>query len=91
VTAYLARRAMHAVFVLFIVALAAFLLIHLVPGDPVRITLGAHAPADAVRRVRHQLGLDRSLAAQFGSFLTFFWMFASTNQIGRNHIAAVCW
>ena len=69
-TAYLARRAMHAVFVLFIVALAAFLLIHLVPGDPVRITLGAHAPADAVRRVRHQLGLDRSLAAQFGSFLT---------------------
>jgi len=70
VTAYLARRAMHAVFVLFIVALAAFLLIHLVPGDPVRITLGAHAPPDAVRRVRHQLGLDRSLAAQFGSFLT---------------------
>ena len=69
-TAYLARRAMHAVFVLFIVALAAFLLIHLVPGDPVRITLGAHAPPDAVRRVRHQLGLDRSLAAQFGSFLT---------------------
>jgi len=61
---------MHAVFVLFIVALAAFLLIHLVPGDPVRITLGAHAPPDAVRRVRHQLGLDRSLAAQFGSFLT---------------------
>jgi peptide/nickel transport system permease protein len=69
-TAYLARRAMHSVFVLLIVTLAAFLLIHLVPGDPVRITLGAHAPPDAVQRVRHQLGLDRSLAAQFQTFLT---------------------
>jgi peptide/nickel transport system permease protein len=69
-TAYLARRALHALLVLFIVTLAAFLLIHLVPGDPVRITLGAHAPPDAVQRVRHELGLDRSLAAQFGSFLT---------------------
>jgi peptide/nickel transport system permease protein len=68
-TAYLARRALHAVLVLFIVTLAAFLLIHLVPGDPVRITLGAHASPDAVRRVRHELGLDRSLASQFGSFL----------------------
>jgi peptide/nickel transport system permease protein len=69
-TAYLARRALHALLVLFVVTLAAFLLIHLVPGDPVRITLGAHAPPDAVRRVRHELGLDRSLAAQFGSFLS---------------------
>jgi len=69
-TGYLARRAAHAVLVLLIVTLVSFLLIHLVPGDPVRITLGAHAPPDAVQRVRHQLGLDRSLLAQFGSFLT---------------------
>ena len=68
-TAYLSRRALHAVLVLTIVTLAAFLLIHLVPGDPVRITLGAHAPPDAVARVRHQLGLDQSLAHQFASFV----------------------
>ena len=68
-TAYLARRVLHALLVLLIVTLAAFLLIHLVPGDPVRITLGAHAPPAAVERVRHQLGLDRSLLSQFGSFL----------------------
>jgi peptide/nickel transport system permease protein len=68
-TGYLARRAGHAVLVLLIVTLVSFLLIHLVPGDPVRIMLGAHAPPDAVSRVRHQLGLDRSLLAQFGSFL----------------------
>ena len=68
-TGYLLRRALHALLVLLIITLVSFLLIHLVPGDPVRITLGAHAPPDAVQRVRHQLGLDQSLAEQFGSFL----------------------
>ena len=68
-TGYLLRRALHALLVLLIVTLAAFLLIHAVPGDPVRIMLGAHAPPDAVQRVRHQLGLDQSVVHQFGSFL----------------------
>jgi peptide/nickel transport system permease protein len=57
------------VLVLFIVTFVAFILIHLVPGDPVRIMLGAHAPPSAVAQVRRQLGLDRSLLSQFGSFL----------------------
>jgi peptide/nickel transport system permease protein len=69
VTGYLARRGVHAVLVLFIVTLVSFLLIHMVPGDPVRIMLGAHAPPSSVRQVRHQLGLDRPLLTQFGSFL----------------------
>jgi peptide/nickel transport system permease protein len=68
-TGYLARRGLHAVLVLFIVTFVAFILIHLVPGDPVRIMLGAHAPPSAVAQVRRQLGLDRSLLSQFGSFL----------------------
>ena len=68
-TGYLARRGLHAVLVLFIVTFVAFLLIHLVPGDPVRIMLGAHAPPSAVAQVRKQLGLDRSLVSQFASFL----------------------
>jgi len=68
VTAYLVRRLLHAVLVLAILTLVAFMLIHLVPGDPVRIMLGAHAPPAAVRQVRHELGLDRSLVRQFASF-----------------------
>ena len=50
------RRVLHACSVLVGITLVAFLLIHLVPGDPVRIMLGAHAPPAAVRGVRHQLG-----------------------------------
>jgi len=69
VAGYLGRRGLHAVLVLFIVTFVAFILIHLVPGDPVRIMLGAHAPPSAVAQVRRQLGLDRSLVSQFGSFL----------------------
>ena len=38
---------------LLIITLLSFLLIHLVPGDPARIALGAQAPPDAVQRVRH--------------------------------------
>jgi len=69
VAGYLGRQGLHAVLVLFIVTFVAFILIHLVPGDPVRIMLGAHAPPSAVAQVRRQLGLDRSLVSQFGSFL----------------------
>lgn len=46
-----------------------FLLIHLVPGDPVQAMLGdTAAPAD-IARLRAQLGLDRPLYAQFLAFL----------------------
>jgi ABC-type dipeptide/oligopeptide/nickel transport system permease component len=46
-----------------------FLLIHLVPGDPVEVMLGETARAVDKVQLRHQLGLDRSLAAQYATFL----------------------
>jgi ABC-type dipeptide/oligopeptide/nickel transport system permease component len=46
-----------------------FVFLHLVPGDPVEIMLGeSTAPADAAA-LRHELGLDRPLAAQYVHFL----------------------
>jgi len=51
------------------VATLTFALIHLVPGDPVIAMLGeSAAPAD-IEGLRHQLGLDRPLGAQYLSFL----------------------
>jgi peptide/nickel transport system permease protein len=46
-----------------------FLLIHLIPGDPVEIMLGETASAADKERLREALGLDRSLAAQYYVFL----------------------
>lgn len=68
--AYLLKRAVQAIPVLVGISLAAFLLIHLVPGDPARIILGARATPQAVATLNEQLGLDRSLPSQYVSFIT---------------------
>jgi peptide/nickel transport system permease protein len=69
VTAYLLRRAAQAVPVLIGITLAAFVIIHLVPGEPARIILGARATPSAVATLNRQLGLDRSLPTQYFDFI----------------------
>lgn len=47
-----------------------FLLLHLVPGDPVEVLLGDHAlPADRAA-LRHALGLDLPIQTQFLQYMT---------------------
>lgn len=66
---YLTRRMLALIPVALGVATLTFALIHLVPGDPVVAMLGeTAAPAD-LAGMRHQLGLDRPLAAQYASFI----------------------
>lgn len=61
---FLASRIASAFIAVFGVSLMVFLLIHLVPGDPVEVMLGESAqPADRAA-LRAQLGLDRPLATQ---------------------------
>lgn len=68
-SAYVIRRLLSAIPVLFGVALATFAIIHLAPGDPVTQILGIHATPAAVAELRHQLGLDRPLPVQFLDFV----------------------
>lgn len=68
-TGYLLRRLALVVPFLLAVATLIFALIHLIPGDPVEVMLGPGAGAADVRELRHRLGLDRPLAAQYGDFL----------------------
>jgi ABC-type dipeptide/oligopeptide/nickel transport system permease component len=42
-----------------------FLLIHIVPGDPVESMLGEGAARGKVAQLRHALGLDLPLAVQY--------------------------
>ena len=66
---YLVRRLLLALPVVLGVATLVFLLIHLIPGDPVEIMLGETAlPADR-DALREALGLDRPILEQYGSFL----------------------
>jgi peptide/nickel transport system permease protein len=46
-----------------------FVLIHLIPGDPVEVMLGETATAADKEALRKSLGFDRPLATQYRSFL----------------------
>jgi peptide/nickel transport system permease protein len=67
--AFAARRLARFAVSLWALLTAAFLMIHLVPGDPVRAALGMTAPADLVAARRQALGLDDPLWVQYGHYL----------------------
>jgi ABC-type dipeptide/oligopeptide/nickel transport system permease component len=67
---YLLRRLAVAIPTVVGIAIVGFLLVHLVPGDPVRLMLGEKATPESISSAREQLGLDRSLVAQLGTFLS---------------------
>jgi len=66
---YALRRLLGAVPTLIGVATLIFLMIHLVPGDPVEAMLGEYAAPSAREELRGQLGLDKPLHEQYLSFL----------------------
>lgn len=61
---YLAGRVAALLPVLVVVGVTAFLLLHLIPGDPASVILGPDATAAQVARLRHEMGLDRPLPIQ---------------------------
>jgi peptide/nickel transport system permease protein len=68
-TAFVLRRIALTVPTLLAMSVFVFLLIRLVPGDPVRTMLGFRATPENVATVRHQLHLDESLPQQYLSWL----------------------
>jgi peptide/nickel transport system permease protein len=55
--------------VLFGISLLVFLMLRLIPGDPVKIMLGERASPQEVAHLRSELGLDHSLPVQFAGYL----------------------
>ena len=62
---YIARRLWSLLPVLFVVATVVFFLVHLTPGDPAAVILGADATPEALAELRARLGLDKPLLLQF--------------------------
>ena len=62
---YLSLRVLYTLPVLWLVVSLVFLLIHLVPGDPILQMLGEGAPATDVQAARHAYGLDAPLGSQY--------------------------
>ena len=68
---FIGRRLFKAVFVLAAVVILNFLLIHAAPGDPATVMAGEAGAADPlfIAQLRHQFGLDQSLAHQLWVYL----------------------
>ena len=62
------RRVLLTLPVLWVVVSVVFLLIHLVPGDPIVQMLGEGATASDIDALRHAYGLDAPLLEQYGHY-----------------------
>jgi peptide/nickel transport system permease protein len=63
--AYLARRLIFALFLVFAVSSASLVLVRLAPGDYASESLGIAAHAGTIAQTRHRYGLDRPFAEQY--------------------------
>jgi len=63
------RRTLHIAITLLGVSLVVFVLMRVVPGDPVAMMIPLGASAEDVARLRAFYGLDRSILAQYGLWL----------------------
>jgi len=66
---YVLRRLLVAIPVLIGVSLITFILVNVVPGDPVMMMMEKRADPATVERIRHQMGLDKPLPVQYGNLL----------------------
>lgn len=69
-SAYILRRVAQAVGVLLGVSVLVFLLIHLVPGDPIRLALGTRFDPDTYQALLERSGLDQPLPVQYVNWIS---------------------
>lgn len=84
---------------IFGASVLAFVFLRMLPGDPARLVLGSLASAEAVARLRHDMGLDQSLPVQYvhyvADFVSGHWGFSYTagqpvtQQIGSRLPASI--
>ena len=67
--AFLIRRMLLTLPILFIVSVVCFSLINLIPGDPATVILGPEASEQAKEQMRERLGLDKPIVVQYVDWL----------------------
>jgi len=80
--AYLARRLVQSVLILFGVSIITFALLYILPADPAVQIAGRSANAATVASVREQLGLDRPFHEQYWRYLTHL----AQGDLGRSYL-----
>lgn len=67
--AYIVRKLLYGILVLWGVATLVFFLFTIVPGDPVRMMLGQRADEKDVQAIREELGLNQNIGKQYLDYL----------------------
>jgi peptide/nickel transport system permease protein len=77
---YIATRLLYTIPVIWLVVSVVFLLIHLVPGDPIQLMLGEGAANTDLQATRHAYGLDLPLGRQYLNY----WRGVLHGDLGRS-------
>ena len=64
------RRALQALVVMLAIALVIFVMLRIVPGNPIATMMGEHADRVTIERMTAELGLDQPLYKQFLRYIT---------------------
>ena len=79
---YIIRRLLQSAFILLGVSFIIFVLLYVLPADPVRQIAGRSATAATVESIRQQLGLDQPFLVQYGNYL---WNLLN-GDLGRSYL-----
>ena len=67
--AYIVRKLLYGIAVLWGVATLVFFLFNILPGDPAQMMLGQRADKESVDAIREELGMNQSLGKQYVDYL----------------------
>src|ERR687895_918427 len=67
--AFLLRRLLLTLPILFVVSVLCFSMINLIPGDPATVILGPEASEQAKEQMRERLGLNKPIVVQYVEWL----------------------
>ncbi|HET9695275.1 MAG TPA: nickel ABC transporter permease [Terriglobales bacterium] len=76
----LTTRLVYTLPVIWLVVSVVFLMIHLVPGDPIQLMLGEGTAAADIQKARHDYGLDQPLSQQYAHY----WKGVLHGDLGRS-------
>ncbi len=79
---YFLRRLIQSALILLGVSFITFVLLYVLPADPVRQIAGRAATAETVENIRQQLGLDQPLLVQYGRYLAAL----AQGDLGRSYL-----
>ncbi len=86
---YILTRIVMTLPMVFILGTMVFLIMRVIPGDPVRSQLGPKATAEIIQQIRQQLGLNDPMLVQYGRFLLAMVTLRFGNSLIGGHLPII--